>query len=72
MQELNVIKAGRHFYAAGWWLVYVAKWPVMVGVPLLYTFSAFEANWMLNSVWVISATAILWDCIVISESKNRK
>lgn len=69
---MRTTRVWRYFYAAGWMVLYFGKWPVSLGVPLLYTFTVFEANWVLNSIWVICFTALLWDCIVLNESKNNE
>ncbi len=53
----------RRLYGSLWLLVYFAKWPIFIGIPLLYFMTAFESNLVMNSVWFIAFTAIFWDMI---------
>ena len=50
-------------YGSLWLLIYFMKWPLAVGIPLLYQMTSYEPTLVMNSIWFFAFTAIVWDVV---------
>jgi len=58
----------RKLYGSLLLLLYFTKWPIFIGVPLLYLLTPYESNFMMTSCWFLAFVAFFWG--VIRESLN--
>lgn len=53
----------RKLYGSLLLLIYFTKWPIFIGIPLLYLMTPYESNFVMNSCWFLAFVAIFWDVI---------
>ena len=59
----------RELYGALILFFYFLKWPIFVGIPILY-YQGLHNNWIANIIWVISFILVIKDFVL--KIKNRK
>jgi len=59
----------RELYGAFILFFYFLKWPIFVGVPLLY-YQGLNSNWIVNIVWLACLLLIIKDFVL--KIKSRK
>ncbi|MRI83842.1 MAG: hypothetical protein C6I00_05405 [Nitratiruptor sp.] len=55
----------RHLWGAGILFFYYFKWPIAIGLPILYTFYGYRRNIYMDILWVWSVALILKDLILL-------
>lgn len=53
----------RNLHVALLLLIYFTKWPLFIGIPILYLITPYESNLMMNSFWFLAFVAIFWDVV---------
>lgn len=61
----------RHIYGAGVLFFYYAKWPIAIGVPLLYKYLGYEKNIYLDILWVWCIVLIVKDFVEMARRYKR-
>lgn len=59
-----MIKLLGHLYTSAWIVFYISKWLLLLGVPILYTLTPVEPHLIINILWFIALSAIVWDIVV--------
>ncbi|WP_201353648.1 hypothetical protein [Hydrogenimonas urashimensis] len=54
----------RHLYGAGILLFYYAKWPILVGWPLLRLYLDYPDNWIIDALWIWCLILVIKDFYV--------
>jgi len=55
----------RHLWGAAILFFYYLKWPIALGLPLLYFYLHYPRNWILDILWLICIGLIIKDFIVM-------
>ncbi|WP_041354083.1 hypothetical protein [Nitratiruptor sp. SB155-2] len=55
----------RHLYGAGILFFYYLKWPIVIGLPILYFYLHYPRNWILDILWLYSLILIIKDFVVM-------
>ena len=63
MRELKSIM--RHLYGAGILFFYYIKWPVVLGLPVLYFYLDYSRNIWLDLLWIYCLVLIIKDFVVM-------
>ena len=53
----------KHLYGAGVLFFYYMKWPIAIGVPILYGYLGFEKNIYLDILWIWCIILIVKDFV---------
>ena len=61
----------RHLYGAGILLFYYAKWPILVGWPLLRLYLDYPDNWIIDLLWLWCLVLVIKDFIYRFVLKKR-
>lgn len=59
-----MIKLWKYLYTSIRIIVFFSKWSLVLGVPILYTLTPFEPHLIMNTLWFIALSAIVWDTVV--------
>ncbi len=51
----------RHLYGAGILLFYYAKWPILIGWPILRFYLNYPDNWIIDALWIWSLVLVFKD-----------
>ena len=51
----------RHIYGAGIIFFYYTKWPILIGLPILYFALDYPSNEILNFLWIWSLILVIKD-----------
>jgi len=62
----NIKRELRHLYGAGILFFYYIKWPVFIGIPLMYEYLGFKKNIYLNILWIWCVILIVKDLVEIA------
>jgi len=54
----------KELYGSGILFFYFLKWPIAVGLPLLY-WQGLQPNWVLISLWLLCIALIIKDMITL-------
>ncbi len=54
----------RHLYGAGILLFYYAKWPILIGWPLLRFYLDYPDNWIIDVLWIWCLILVFKDLYV--------
>ena len=57
------IRELRHIYGAGIIFFYYMKWPILIGLPILYFVLDYPSNDILNILWLFSFILAIKDFI---------
>ena len=55
----------RHIYGAGILFFYYMKWPIVLGLPVLYFYLDYPRYWVLDLLWIYSLGLIVKDFAVM-------
>ena len=55
----------RHLYGAGILLFYYAKWPILVGWPVMRGVLGYRDNWIIDLIWLWCLGLVLKDIYVL-------
>jgi hypothetical protein len=55
----------KEFYGAGIIFFYYIKWPIVIGLPILYYGLDYKQNIIMNILWIYSLVLIIKDFIFI-------
>ncbi|BCD68889.1 hypothetical protein [Nitratiruptor sp. YY09-18] len=55
----------RHLYGAGILFFYYLKWPVAIGVPVLYLYLHYPRNIFMDLLWLYCVILIIKDFVVM-------
>ncbi|MRJ02457.1 MAG: hypothetical protein GXO19_00860 [Epsilonproteobacteria bacterium] len=55
----------RHLYGAGILFFYYMKYPILIGLPILYNFYDYPRNIYLDILWLWSAGLVIKDGVVL-------
>ncbi|WP_084274889.1 hypothetical protein [Nitratiruptor tergarcus] len=55
----------RHFYGAGILFFYYMKWPIVLGLPVLYFYLGYPRYWLLDLLWLYCLGLIIKDIVVV-------
>ena len=64
------MKTLRELYGVGIIFFYFLKWPVLIGLPLMYTQLNYQNNPILNILWLLCLVLILQDFIGLFRKKK--
>ncbi len=54
----------RHLYGAGILLFYYAKWPILIGWPILRFQLGYADNWIIDALWLWCLVLVVKDFVV--------
>ena len=54
----------RHLYGAGILLFYYAKWPILIGWPVMRFVLEYKDNWIIDALWVWCLILVFKDLYV--------
>ncbi len=55
----------RHLYGAGILFFYYLKWPIVLGLPVLYFYLGYKRNIWLDILWIYCFGLIIKDFVVM-------
>ncbi len=55
----------RHLWGVGILFFYYLKWPIVIGLPILYFYFGYERNTFLDILWIYSLILIFKDFFVM-------
>ena len=61
----------KDLYGSAILFFYFLKWPIIVGIPLLY-WQGLNNNWILNGLWLFSLVLIIKDFLSLFNSSKRE
>ena len=69
----SLLKELRHIYGAGIIFFYYVKWPILIGLPILYYVLDYSNNEILNLLWFWSLVLAIKDFYLsLAKWYNRK
>ncbi len=54
----------RHLYGAGILLFYYAKWPILIGWPVMRFVLEYKDNWIIDALWLWCLVLVIKDFYV--------
>jgi len=61
----------RHLYGAGILLFYYAKWPILVGWPVMRFVLDYKDNWIIDALWIWCLILVIKDFYILVIKKER-
>ncbi|WP_353663074.1 hypothetical protein [Hydrogenimonas sp. SS33] len=61
----------RHLYGAGILLFYYAKWPILIGWPVMRFVLDYKDNWIIDALWLWCLILVVKDFYVLIIKKER-
>ena len=58
----------KDIYGSAILFFYFLKWPIVIGLPLLY-WKGLQNNWILNVLWLVCMALIIKDFVILIKKR---